>query len=254
METLENRLQKRIHVSLYALVFLTLLLGLSVLLEGCTDRCESKQQYIYFEPVYTSLAELRGGVELTGPQPVQAVGKLYLKDGYLFINEPGEGIHIIDNANPAAPVQRGFLKIPGTYDLAIKGNTLYADSYIDLVLVDLTDPLNPRETGRLENVFSQYNSFGLGVTEHGIITDWVAIRRCNLGEVFCTNAGLLSQMFPTLTRAQLSLRGTALAPEWAARWHALPLTKITFIHWMREIYRRLISGRNSHRLLKTKCI
>lgn len=35
-ETLENRLQKRIHVSLYALLFLTVLLGLSVILEGCT--------------------------------------------------------------------------------------------------------------------------------------------------------------------------------------------------------------------------
>lgn len=36
METLESRLQKRIHVSLYALLFLTVLLGLSVLLEGCS--------------------------------------------------------------------------------------------------------------------------------------------------------------------------------------------------------------------------
>ena len=32
-ETLENRLQKRINISLYALLFLTVLLGLSVLLE-----------------------------------------------------------------------------------------------------------------------------------------------------------------------------------------------------------------------------
>jgi hypothetical protein len=34
METLEARLQKRRHLSLYALFFLALLLGLSVLLES----------------------------------------------------------------------------------------------------------------------------------------------------------------------------------------------------------------------------
>lgn len=40
METLETRLQRRIHASLYALIFLTTLLGLSVLLEGCLQTQE----------------------------------------------------------------------------------------------------------------------------------------------------------------------------------------------------------------------
>ena len=34
METINERLQKRINVSLYALLFLTALLGLSIVLEG----------------------------------------------------------------------------------------------------------------------------------------------------------------------------------------------------------------------------
>ena len=38
METLENRLERRVHASLYALIFLTMLLGVSVLLEGCSER------------------------------------------------------------------------------------------------------------------------------------------------------------------------------------------------------------------------
>ncbi len=36
MDALENRLQKRIHISLYALLFLTVLLGVSILLESCS--------------------------------------------------------------------------------------------------------------------------------------------------------------------------------------------------------------------------
>ncbi|HEX8039059.1 MAG TPA: hypothetical protein VF490_07895, partial [Chryseosolibacter sp.] len=133
METLEHRLQKRIHVSLYALLFLTTLLGLSVLLEGCSDKCEVKNEYVYFEPVYTTVSEIRESIHLLPPQPVQQVGKIYLKDGIMFLNEPGQGIHIIDNHDPAHPAPLKFLQIPGNYDLAIKGNTLYADSYVDLV-------------------------------------------------------------------------------------------------------------------------
>lgn len=37
METLETRFQKRRHIYLYALVFLIVLLGLSVILEGIAN-------------------------------------------------------------------------------------------------------------------------------------------------------------------------------------------------------------------------
>ena len=119
METLEQRLQKRIHVSLYALLFLTTLLGLSVLLEGCTDKCEVTNEYVYYEPVYATVAEIRAGVDLLSPQPIHSVGKMYFKGGLMFINEPGEGIHVIDNDNPSHPVPLNFLRIPGTFDLAM---------------------------------------------------------------------------------------------------------------------------------------
>jgi hypothetical protein len=52
MDTLETRLEKRLHVSLYALLFLTILLGLSVLLEGCTGRKETAAKYSYYKPFY----------------------------------------------------------------------------------------------------------------------------------------------------------------------------------------------------------
>lgn len=81
MDTLERRLQKRIHVSLYALLFLTSLLGLSVLLEGCTDKCEVTNEYTYYKPVYTTLDELRAGVAVTAPEPIKSVGKIITKAG-----------------------------------------------------------------------------------------------------------------------------------------------------------------------------
>ena len=186
MDTLENRLQKRMHVSLYALIFLTMLLGISILLEGCTDKCEIQSEYVYFEPVYTTVEELRASIDLTGPQPLGAVGKIYVKDNYLFVNEPGEGIHIIDNRNPSQPIQKKFLKIPGNFDMAIKGNTLYADSHVDLIAFNISNVSLIEETGRLEGVFKNYRSFGMPTDANCcVITSWIEKKNVQLNESDC---------------------------------------------------------------------
>src|SRR5688572_25454647 len=155
MDTLENRLQKRMHVSLYALLVLTILLAISILLESCSDQCDIRSEYVYLEPVYTTVEELRASIELTGPDTIHAVGQIYLKGNVLFLNDPGKGIHIIDNHDPVHPTPKKFLKIPGNFDMAIKGNTLYADSYVDLIAFDISNINSIAETGRLEGVFKK---------------------------------------------------------------------------------------------------
>jgi hypothetical protein len=186
MDTLENRLQRRMHVSLYALLVLTVLLGISILLEGCSDKCEIKSEYVYLEPVYTTVQELRESIEITAPEPVSGVGQLYLKDNLLFVNDPGKGIHIIDNTNPSQPLPKKFLKIPGNFDLAIKGNILYADSYVDLVAFDISDINAVEETGRLEGVFKNYKSFGIAIdAQCCVITDWTEKKNITLSESDC---------------------------------------------------------------------
>ena len=165
METLRERLQKRIHVSLYALLFLITLLGLSVVLEGCADTCEETREFVYFEPVYATVEEIRSQVALESPQSIDAVGKIYFKDGIMYVNDPGKGIHVINNHNPSSPVALSFLSVPGNFDLAIKGNTLYADSYVDLIAFDVSDLSNIREVSRLEGVFRNYQVMGFAIDE-----------------------------------------------------------------------------------------
>jgi hypothetical protein len=189
METLEVRLQKRMHVSLYALLFLTVLLGISILLEGCSDTCETKVHYTYFEPVYTSFDEFRSSAKLTEPQLLTTIGKIYLKDNLLFINDPGKGIHIIDNTDPKNPVAKSFLNIPGNFDLAVKGNSLYADSFIDLIVFDISHIDQIREVNRLENVFYNYNNMtGFPIDpERGFITGWNEKESMEVTQSDCTS-------------------------------------------------------------------
>lgn len=172
------KLLDKLPVSLHVIVFIVLLIALSSLLQGCTDNCEITETYTYYEPVYTSLEELRAMVSVTDPAVLQSTGKIYFKDNHLFINEVGKGIHVIDNRDPANPTPLAFVNIPGTSDLSAKGNYLYADSYIDLVVLDISDLNNIHEVNRLEAIFDNYNNFGFYVDpELGVVTDWEEIEQ-----------------------------------------------------------------------------
>jgi len=71
----------------------------------------------------------------------------------MFMNERNQGIHIIDNRFPANPRPIGFVRIPGNLDISIRGDFLYADSYVDLVTLDLTDINNIQEVSRQTDIF-----------------------------------------------------------------------------------------------------
>ena len=135
----------------------TLLLFLLVLptlwLSGCTDKCEQTRTFRRYVPVTLTVQQVRAGVRVEAAQTLQKPGKIYTKNGYLFINEIKEGIHIIDNRNPAQPRQLAFLRIPGNGDMAVRNSILYADSYMDLVAFDISNPAQPKEVNRVESIF-----------------------------------------------------------------------------------------------------
>ena len=112
-----------------------------------------------YRPVYAAYSEVRTVQTLT-PQPLKNVGKIYIKDNYLFINEVGSGIHIVDNSDPEKPVRLAFISIPGNQELAVKDSTLYADNTLDLVALNIADPRNIRSVKRIENAFP-YPSYPL---------------------------------------------------------------------------------------------
>lgn len=130
-----------------------LLTFLGSILQGCTDQCETYYTYTEYQPVKISLAELRSSVKMEEAQQLHHPGKIYLRAPYIFINEAGEGIHIIDNSNKSNPVVKAFLRIPGCYDMAVYGNVLYADSYTDLLAFDIADVADIRTLGRQNDVF-----------------------------------------------------------------------------------------------------
>ncbi|MBW7468188.1 hypothetical protein ABID22_002590 [Pontibacter aydingkolensis] len=128
----------------------------ALLLSSCSDECETTITYTVQEPVYMLRTDLRQAVKVVAPQDMHEPGKIYAKGNYLFINEVNKGIHIIDNANPSAPRKISFIQIPGNIDMAVKENILYVDSYIDLLAIDISNPLDVKLLKRVENIFPTY--------------------------------------------------------------------------------------------------
>jgi hypothetical protein len=140
-------------------------------LPGCfKDRIS--RTYTLMKPVYASKATVLSNIRSNNPRPLEAPGKIYILGRYLFVNEIDKGVHIIDNSNPSNPRAVAFVDIPGNIDIAVRGSYLYADMYKELVVVDISDPLNAKLVKEVPNVFSD-RYYGTVVNDSAyIIVDW----------------------------------------------------------------------------------
>jgi hypothetical protein len=162
--------------SIHAQIILVSLLSILVF-GGCQDRI--LQTYDLNNPVYMSYDELRAAVKDTIPEEINYPGKIYLYGDYIFVNEVREGIHVIDNSDPSNPEAISFINIPGNVDMAIKNNILYADSYVDLVAIDISDLENIKELARFEDLFTwdippykEGSRVGEVDPSLGVVVDW----------------------------------------------------------------------------------
>lgn len=104
-------------------------------------------------PVYMSYQELRNAIVMEAPRSPDRLGRVYLYRNFIFLNEINQGLHVVDNSNPAAPINRAFIRIPGNTEVAIRDDYLYANSYVDLVTLSVTDTGSMEVVSRQEDIF-----------------------------------------------------------------------------------------------------
>jgi len=151
----------------------------AVIFSSCQEKIVDR--YLVNVPVYMDRHEFKNAVKVTSSQDIVQPGKIYFKDNYIFINESLKGIHVIDNSDPSAPAFVSFISIPGNVDMAIKDSILFADSFIDLVALDISDIHNIKEVGRVDSIFPyslppllDNNQFPVGEIDlnKGIVIGW----------------------------------------------------------------------------------
>jgi hypothetical protein len=169
-------------------------------LTGCL-KDKATKTYTILTPVYKEKTEVYANIKSNAPAAVKAPGKIFLYGNYIFLNEVDKGVHIIDNSNPGSPVVKAFINIPGNLDIAVKGNTLYADLYSDLVVVDITNPLQAKFVKYIPDIFPERNYTGGFVADKSkIIVDWIkrdTTIDLNTPQVYCNRCLYASSLSDT---------------------------------------------------------
>jgi hypothetical protein len=153
-------------ITLFAIFFLS-----------CDD--STYKEYKGNAPVYLTFEDLRTSVKTEQNVPLKNPGKIYFKDNYIFIVEELKGIHVFDNTDPSSPVKKTFVNVPGVVDISVSGYIMYADSYVDLVVLDVQNIDNIREVGRVKDIFPYTvpptdNDFPMGFIDQdkGVVKEW----------------------------------------------------------------------------------
>jgi hypothetical protein len=158
-----------------------IVLAITMTLFSCQDKIE--ETFVVNEPQYMSYEDLRVAFDVVEPQEIIQPGKIYFKDNLIFVNEYQKGIHVVFNEDPSNPIVIKFIEIPGNVDLAIKGNILFADSYVDLLAIDISNLDDIYEVTRIEDAFPYIIP---EVTEgmiddidesKGVITGWSQVKK-----------------------------------------------------------------------------
>jgi len=126
-------------------------------LQSCDNETDSDYVLVNVAtPKYMTIDALRKSVKITSALPIVESGKIYVYKNLILVNDIENGIHVIDNSYPGSPKKVACIKIEANNDMEIKGDYLYVDSLMDLVIFDISDIHNIKEVARLKDVFPSY--------------------------------------------------------------------------------------------------
>jgi len=135
------------------------LISLVVLIFFCASCSKYDEEISYSEekyvPILMKYDEMTESVKQMPVRSITNPGKIAVFQDYILIVEKFKGFHVINNSNPASPLNVAFFSIPGCVDVAVKNNILYADNAIDLVAINISDKNNMYPVYRIPDVFPE---------------------------------------------------------------------------------------------------
>ena len=144
----------------------------AVFMSGCLKDKATKTYKVY-APVIEKLSTIRQRIKNASAKKISEIGKISVLNNHVYLVSPNNGIHVINNSNPASPINESFIVLPGCNDIAISGNILYADCYSDLVAIDISDPTNIKVVKTILNHFPDRRyAYGYNVDSTNAIVDW----------------------------------------------------------------------------------
>jgi hypothetical protein len=147
-------------------------------LASCTEKEPLGFSGLGKRPVYLPESQL-SDIRNLPPQPVQQSGSIFLLDTLFFMVEFKRGIHVYRIGDSAEVRELTFFNIPAITEFSISGDRLYADSWRDLLTIDISNLYQIRLLDRQVRVIEpllfppQYNGFFECVDEtKGAVIGW----------------------------------------------------------------------------------
>jgi hypothetical protein len=139
--------------------YISSIVVLLTLLISCSQEDRMTEFAEVAVPIFKSKTALRESVGVTTPQSTHSDGKVYVAENLLFYIAQEQGIHIFDNSNPAQPQNVAFIQVEGVHDIAVKGNYLYTDNFMDLLVFNLSNLQQISLVQTLQDVLEFYPQF-----------------------------------------------------------------------------------------------
>lgn len=118
------------------------------------------ETYQVARPILMDAAEFKANaISISEPVPMATSGKIYAYKDFIFVNDVNRGFHVINNEDPTHPASIAFIKVEGNNDISIKDDKLFADSYGDLVVFDISDIHDIKVINRVANAI--YDNYGI---------------------------------------------------------------------------------------------
>lgn len=130
------------------------LLFYSLLWGSCDDQlCLREVTYVRAMPVFASLEELRRDLSNTRIAEILNPGKMIRRNRLLFVADIDRGIHIFNPGKNSSREHINFISIPGIRDFLIDEYTLVANSYYDILTIDIQNPETAQLIQREKSAF-----------------------------------------------------------------------------------------------------
>ena len=113
-----------------------------------------------YDFVYEDLDSFRESVKVQSAEEISNISATHIYGNYIFLVESGRGIHVLDQSNIEDIKNIRFINIPGVLHVEVQNQSIFADSLMDLVVVDISNISDIKVSSRLTNVFD-YNPWDL---------------------------------------------------------------------------------------------
>lgn len=108
-------------------------------------------------PVYLDMSEI-GNIQVTARLPQVAPFKILSNDKYYFVGDKLKGIHVYEK-KAGSVSYLCFIKCRYIKDFELVDNRLFCNNFVDLVVLDVSNPLQTTILHPQKNQFNQFSSY-----------------------------------------------------------------------------------------------